>query len=176
MTKEDTRRFGFRLLAVDTWLHVDPAWPGTVMSSSRPDPSEAWVHDVCQIRLTDRVPDSLQRLFEVARGSYAYSLMFYPLLTLGAEQLLRVVEGAIAFRFKEGGGPGSLRRFQNRIDWLGTQGIISPNQQQRFHQVRIVRNSVSHPLDQNMYNPTMALEILEMTAEILNELFEPRHL
>jgi hypothetical protein len=36
----------------------------------------------------------------VARGSYAYSLMFYPLLTLGAEQLLRVVEGAIAYEFK----------------------------------------------------------------------------
>jgi hypothetical protein len=172
MAKEDTRRFGFRLLAVDTWLHVDPVWSGTVMSSSRPDPSDAWVHDVCQIRLTDRVPDSIQRLFEVARGSYAYGLMFYPLLTLGAEQLLRVVEGAVAFRFKERGGPGKFRTFQNRIDWMTAQGIISTDQQRRLHQLRVLRNSGSHPSDQNIYNPMMAFEVLEMTAELLNELFE----
>lgn len=88
MESDQTKRFGFRLLNVTSWLHVDPAWAGTVMSSSRKDPSEAWVHDVCEVRLEDHIPDTLQRLFEVARGSYAYSLMFYPLLTLGAEPAL----------------------------------------------------------------------------------------
>jgi hypothetical protein len=45
---------------------------------------------------------------------------YYPLLTLGAEQLLRVVEGAIAYEFKDKGGPGIRRTFQKRIDWLAS--------------------------------------------------------
>jgi hypothetical protein len=82
-----------------------------------------------------------------------------------------VTEAAIAHKFKDHKGPGRLRTFQNRIDWLTSQGIISAEQQQMLHQVRLVRNSVSHPSVQNIYNPAMAITVLEITAEILNELF-----
>jgi hypothetical protein len=85
--QQSTSRFGFRLLSVDTWLHGDPAWSGTV-------------------RLSERVPDPLQRLFE------------------------------------------------------------------GLHAVRGLRNLASHPSDQSIFNLAMALDILQITAEILNEIFE----
>jgi hypothetical protein len=172
MGKESTSRLGFRLLSVDTWLHGNPAWSGTIVSMSLPNQSDGWVHDLCQVRLSERVPDPLQRLFEVARGSYAYSLMFYPLLTLGAEQLLRVVEGAIASEFKDKGGPGNRRTFEKRIDWLASERMISSDLQQRLHAVRGLRNLASHPSDQSIFNLSMALSILQITADILNEIFE----
>jgi hypothetical protein len=73
--------FGFKRLSLDNWLTVDPTWAGIAMSSSLPNPSEAWVFDLVQSELSPAVPVNIRRLFQIARGTLVYSLMFYPLLT-----------------------------------------------------------------------------------------------
>jgi len=63
----DPEIFGFKRLTIDNWLSVDPAWGGVVMSSSRPDSSEAWVFDIVPSDLDPGVPVNIRRLFEIAR-------------------------------------------------------------------------------------------------------------
>jgi Domain of unknown function (DUF4145) len=138
---------------------------------SLPNQSDGWIHDPCQLRLSERGPDPLQRLFEVARGSYAYSLIFYP----GAEQLLRVVEGAIAYEFNDKGGPGNRRTFEKRIDWLASERMISSGLQKKLHAVRRLQNLASHPSEQSIFNLATALSILQITAEILDEILKAAH-
>jgi hypothetical protein len=79
MAPEQTETFGFKRLTSDNWLKVDPAWAGVVMSASRSDPSEAWVHDLVQSELAVSVPLNIRKLFEIVRDTLVYSLMFYPL-------------------------------------------------------------------------------------------------
>src|SRR5665213_1986395 len=123
MPASDTNTFGFKRLSVKNWLTVDPAWSGVVMSSSRPDPSEAWVHDLSQTILTAEAPLTIRKLFETARGTLVYSLMFYPLLALGAEQLFRVLEASAAFKCREmAGPPKKTKTFANKIEWLAEHG------------------------------------------------------
>jgi hypothetical protein len=90
--------FGFKRLTATNWLAVDPIWQGFWMSSSLPDPSSAWVDDLTRFELDPAVPPAIRKLFEVGRGTLAYSLMFYPLLTLGTEQIFRVLETSAAVK------------------------------------------------------------------------------
>ena len=125
MPASEINDFGFKRLGVGNWLTVDPAWAGVVMSGSRPDPSEGWVHDLSQTTLTTQAPLTIRKLFETARGTLVYSLMFYPLLALGAEQLFRVLEASAAFKCKEMAAPSKKSRtFENKIDWLAEQSTI----------------------------------------------------
>lgn len=103
--------FGFKRLTIDNWLSVDPAWGGIVMSSSRADPSEAWFFDIVRSDLDPGVPLNIRRLFEIARGTWVYSLMFYPLLTLGTEQMFRVFEASVTEKCKILNAPAKVKTF-----------------------------------------------------------------
>jgi hypothetical protein len=124
--------FGYKRLTLENWLTVDPAWSGVVMSCSRSDPSEAWVHDLIQTELDPAVPLPIRKLFEIARGTLVYSLMFYPLLTLGTEQMFRVFDASVSAKCKEMKAPSKVQRFADKIKWLGERAVISPEQQSRF--------------------------------------------
>jgi hypothetical protein len=61
------------------------------------------------------VPLNIRKLFETARGNLIYSLMFYPLLTLGAEQLFRVLETSASAKCKEvNASPNQTKTFEKR--------------------------------------------------------------
>jgi hypothetical protein len=141
------------------------------MSVSLPDPSEAWVFDLCQSELDPAVPEGVRRLFETARSTLAYSLMFYPLLTLGAEQLFRVLEAAVSIKCKAMNAPASIRVFAKKIEWLGENGLISSGEQRRWDAIRHLRNLASHPEDQAILSQSDALHILDSTVELTNSLF-----
>src|ERR1035437_5846580 len=81
--------FGFKRLSLENWLTVDPVWD----AFDKSEPSE-WVRDLLKVNLDPVVPLAIQKLFETARGTLVYGLMFYPLLTIGTEQLFRVLEAA----------------------------------------------------------------------------------
>src|SRR5687767_7625635 len=63
-----------------------------------------WIHNFTQPELSENVPGNVHSLFEVARGALCYGYFFYPLYTLGFEQLFRVGEAAISTRFVQLGG------------------------------------------------------------------------
>lgn len=162
---------GYKHLTLENWLTVDPAWSGVVMSSSRPDPSDAWVYDLIQTELDPAVPLSIRKLFEIARGTLVYSLMFYPLLTLGTEQMFRVFDAAISAKCKEMKAPSKVQRFADKIKWLGERAVISPEQQSRWNAIRHLRNEGSHPSDQGILPPGEALNVLDIAVELINPLF-----
>ncbi len=166
--------FGYKRLTLENWLTVDPAWCGVVMSSSRPDPSEAWVHDLIQTELDPAVPLPIRKLFEIARGTLVYSLMFYPLLTVGTEQMFRVFDTAVSAKCKAMQAPEKIQRFADKIKWLEKQAVISPGQRPRWDAIRHLRNQASHPTDQSILPPAEALTILDIAVELINTLFIPR--
>jgi hypothetical protein len=163
--------FGFKRLTLDNWLRVDPAWSGVVMSASRPDPSDAWVFDIVQSELSLAVPLNVRKLFESARGTLVYSLMFYTLLTLGTEQMFRVFEAAVTAKCKALNTPGKVRTFAAKVDWLVKDGAIASEDVSRWTAIRHLRNEASHPTDQSIVPPSEALHIVDLAIELINLLF-----
>ena len=117
------------------------------------------------------MPSDVQALFEVACGAMVYGYFFYPLYTLAAEQLFRVVESALAHKCKALGAPRSRRTFEKRIEWLVEEGVISRPESTRWHAARQMRNAASHPECQMVLTPGNAIGILERVADDINSLF-----
>ena len=171
MSIKAAKDFGFKRLTLDNWLTVDPAWSGVVMSSSRSDPSDAWVFDIVRSELSPPVPLNVRRLFESARGTLIYSLMFYPLLTLGTEQMFRVFEAAVTAKCKELKAPAKIRTFAAKVELLVEQGAITSEALPRWTAIRHLRNEASHPTDQSILPPSEALHILDLAIELISPLF-----
>jgi hypothetical protein len=163
--------FGFKRLTLDNWLAVDPAWAGVVMSSSLPNASDAWVFDLVQNELDPAVPLNVRRLFEIARGTLIYSLMFYPLLTLGTEQMFRVFETALSMKCADSGAPAKVKTFAEKIEWLAKSGTMSAHEQDRWTAIRHLRNEASHPKDQSIFPPSEAVHIVNAAIELIDPLF-----
>jgi hypothetical protein len=105
--------FGFKRLSLENWLTVDPVWD----AFGKSEPSE-WVHDLLKVNLDPVVPLAIRRLFETARGTLVYSLMFYPLLTIGTEQLFRVLEAAATNQCMAMNAPTKIKKFSDKLKWL----------------------------------------------------------
>ena len=171
MSVSQERVVGFKRLSSANWLTVDPAWEGVVISLSGSDPSTGWVEDLTRVELDSVIPLSLRKVFEVARGTLVYGLMFYPLLTLGAEQLFRVLEAAVSLQCHALNAPSQIRTFSRKIDWLTSQKLITPEEQARWHAMRKLRNLGSHPTEQAIFSVGMTLTVLDSTVELINMLF-----
>jgi hypothetical protein len=167
MTASQSNKFGFKRLSLENWLRIDPVWDAFGMSES----SEAWVHDLLKANLDPVVPLPIRKLFETARGTLVYSLMFYPLLTIGTEQIFRVLEAAVTNKCIAMNAPSKLKRFVDKVKWLSETGEIAHVQYIRWDTIRQLRNIASRPRDQNIFDPNMALRMLNDTTELINELF-----
>jgi hypothetical protein len=164
-------KFGFKHLSPSTWLTADTAWHHIVMSASSCDPATAWVTDTVAPRFHDGVPLELHKLLEVARGAIIYAIFFYPLLTLGAEQLFRIGESAVAARCAQLNAPAGVKRFAQMIAWLEATGVIPAGRRLQWQALKQLRNAASHPKEQDICAPGDAMHILELTVEFLNSLF-----
>ena len=173
MTETKPNELGYKILTADNWRDTDPIWKVFGDFAVHPSPQRQWVEEVLAINLAPHVPVQLRKLFEIARASLIYALYFYPLLTLGTEQLFRVHEAAARIRCQMANAPEKeTRNFDGQIKWLIGAGLIAGrDDDKRWHAVRQLRNSTSHPKDQNIFDPNMALTMLEGAAEKINELF-----
>ena len=104
---------GFKKLTKENWLQADKLKSYFVRYSEEGDlkqiTGEDRLEDIYQSDLIDEVSVEIRRLFEVARGAIAYGYYFYPLYTLGAEQLFRVMESAVNYKCKTIGCPASIK-------------------------------------------------------------------
>jgi hypothetical protein len=176
-TTQAAENFGFKRLSPDNWLSVDPAWGGVIMSASLPDPALAWVADLATVQLELAVPVEVRKLFEVARGAMAYSIMFYPLLTIGIEQMTRVMEADAAEKCRLLDAPsGACASFSRSVDWLTSRGAIGKDDEEQWRMAVMARNEAPHPSGQSIFGPGMSLRQLDWTggfflsAECCNEL------
>jgi hypothetical protein len=148
------------------WLELDP----TNRAFGPPPTPQDVVTVVLTPELSERVPEEIRDLFEVARAAMCYGCFFYPLWTLAAEQLFRVAEAAVRARCRTlRAGTGNLS-FKQGLAFLAKHApqdveIID------WNAVRYLRNEASHPIRQTIITPAMAVSTLESTADALNKLF-----
>jgi hypothetical protein len=168
-------RFGFKEIGPSNWLEPDDALRGFVRISPDGQPhtitGEEYLQHILRPKLHASVPPDVQALFEVARGAMVYGYFFYPLYTLAAEQLFRVVEATLAYKCKALGAPELRRTFEKSIEWLVEEGVISRPESARWHAARQLRNAASHPERQMILTPGNAIGILEIVADDINSLF-----
>jgi hypothetical protein len=168
-------QFGFKKITPNNWLERDDVLRGFVRMSPngqfKPIIGDDYLQDILRPKLLESVPTEVQVLFEVARGAMAYGYFFYPLYTLAAEQLFRVVETAVAHKCKSSGTPKSSKTFEKRISWLVDKGIIPSSESIRWDAIRKLRNAASHPESQSIFTPGNAIGLLENIAEQINSLF-----
>lgn len=175
---------GIKLPTEHDWLEPDSVWqnfvrliPGT-LSYVQYD-HLTWLREVRKFRITDAAPPEIRNLFEVARSAIIYGYLCYPLLTLGTEQLHRVLEAAVRLRAKELGWAPKVVRDRHRNDlpdyrkglaFLKEVGVISSEDGSWWDIARWLRNYASHPAMQTIHPPSMALSTLESTSDRINEL------
>ena len=134
--------------------------------------SDIWVDDILHSQLSNKVPDEIRRLFEVARGTMVYGYFFYPIFGLVYEQLSRVFEAAITSKCISLGFPGKIKRFEDKLVWLKEKGAITDREERSWHKVRRFRNRGSHPHDYVFFHAQEVLDFLNYITPVINSLFE----
>lgn len=165
----ENNQLGFKNISIENWSEKDPIWDAIYHPA--PDPLLGWMADFLAVELKPEVPLDIRRLFEVARGTFVYGLMFYPLMTIGAEQISRVSEAAVSWMCFLLNSPQQHSNFANKIKWLVNESIISSNDSSRWQNLRHLRNESSHPKFPNILPPAMCLQTMEEVAELINNLF-----
>ena len=168
---------GFKRLSVENWREGDPIldpfmWispEGVMYQPTGDDRAEELLFP----QLSEKVPPQIYRLFEVARGALLYGFFFYPLYTLGVEQLYRVAEAAVLHKCIEVKAPQKIREgiFAKQLKHLQEAGIIPESETFRWEATRDLRNMSSHANDQTILLPRNAVATLTITAEQINSLF-----
>ena len=128
--------------------------------------------EVLTLTLSEKVPKDIHALLEVAKVVLLYGYLYYPLFTVGLEQLFRVGEAAIAHKCVQLAIPKSKRRFEDHIDWLVEKGVFSCEEADHWHTLRRLRNSASHPTEQSIGTPSIAIGVLYRLSQDISALFE----
>lgn len=171
----NTENFGFKKLTINNWLspenvmvrEVVDILPNGVLIPLTP---ENWILEILEFELLMIVPFEVRKLFAVAQGSIAYGYFFYPLLTLGSEQLYRVIEASVDHKCKELSRDKPKEKFACKIDWLIKKSVITGKD--RWDSIRSIRNETSHPKSQTIISREMVLSDLKVVTECINSLFD----
>lgn len=137
---------------------------------------EEWLSlasDFLKPKLSDLVPMETKKLFEVARGTIIYGLYFYPLYSVGTEQLFRVAENALKQKCMLLGIQLKRREmvFKPMLDKLVEMSVIPDEENEVWECLRQLRNISSHPDTQDIIAPAMALQTLINISVKINILF-----
>lgn len=172
-------KFGFKKLDENNWLEPDKALNGLHRvlpnGSTRPILPNEWIEDIQKPKLDDLIPFEIQKLFEVARGTMIYGYFFYPIFTLASEQFTRVAETAMNIKCSELNCPKSKNTFRKKIDWLLQESVLSDASYKKWQSTVQLRNKFSHPSRQNIFNPAMAINLMDAIAKNINQLFNENY-
>ena len=174
MTNQPTEQ-QFKTLTAKNWLlrdttadcfvHVHPN------GETSPISNDGWARLVLEIELRPAVPRDVRDLFAVAQGVLCYGCFFYPLYTLGNEQVFRVLEAALTHKYRQLRLPRSSGSFVDKIDGLFRSGHLDEQQLSQWHAARKLRNASSHPDRQTLIFPTTAIGGLQTAADLIDDLF-----
>jgi hypothetical protein len=106
----------------------------------------------------------------MALGSLAYAYWYYPLYTIGAQQLLRVADYALD-QFARGIGLERSYSLADRIEKLASQGVLGDEADiSRWQLIRRLRNKVTHPTFQEIWGLPQAHDVAQSVAEAISAL------
>lgn len=170
---------GFKKLTVENFDQRDEAnnafgrldlTIGKVVPVTRHDRARAFL----SVELGEHVPQEVRDLFAVARGTMLYGEFFYPMYTLGDEQMHRVTDAAAHHRYLQLGGElesGNVPSFYGRIKRLIGKGAIPEEEQTRWDAYRQLRNIASYADFQQLHAPGDAYTSCKLVAMSVNDLF-----
>ena len=164
--------------ANNAWNKHDPTSRNFVLADrenvERTPTGDGWAEMMLRPQLSETVPEDVVELFEVARSILLYGWYFYPLYTTGSQQLFQVHEAALFHRCKELGSTIKDKTFSEKLEWLLNEGHIDKAREGQWDAARRLRNSAAHQTRQFIYDPSMAVYNVEITVELINELFSLR--
>lgn len=170
----------FKEVTPGNWAERDPINKNFVMPDKggwRRMTGDDWAGLYLGVELAGPVPEPVQHLFLVARNTLPYGHFFYPLYTLGSEQLYRVADAAALHRYRDLGGSKTKRgddpTFKTRIGWLQQHGMITDEQATQWDGFRELRNHASHADMQSIFTPGNAYTMLRAVAECVSALYAP---
>lgn len=135
--------------------------------------TDTWAQILLSIKPLVTLPTYLQDMFERAQGCMVYGCFYYPLFTLGIEELFRFSESALREAVKETGAPKSVQKMKYAplIDWAHDNDFLTDSMHGRWHAGRSLRNSTSHKDSSLLLGPNDAAGLLSTTAELTDTLF-----
>lgn len=166
----------FKRLSRDNWreeephlqIHVRVQSDGTKHKPTADD----WADDILRPELSSTVPEDIRNLFEVAQGAMCYGCFFYPLFTLGHEQMFRVMEAALTTRARQLSAPiGATKSFARCINWFASEELLPPERVAQWEATKHLRNTSSHADRQSLYTPAMAAGFVHLAKEFIDELY-----
>lgn len=162
-------------ITTENWLQHDPTMNAFGAFSEAPDDTirggTRLVSQAIEPQLPSGTPEGVIRLYEMARGAICYGCFFYPLYTLGMEQLHRCLDAALKHKIETINGGKSPRRFKQRIEWAVNNGIIAAPNADRWDAVRVLRNEGAHSDGRTIMLPGQALHSLQLASELIARLF-----
>jgi hypothetical protein len=130
----------------------------------------AWFTDVT---VHEDVPEEIWQLFEVAKGAMVYGIFFYPLYTLGMEQLFRVFEYVIRSKFETIRPSNSASSLKAMTQWLIKHGHLPGPHPERWFAAYELRNVASHPKMQTLFLPAEAVRTLKDMKSLIEHFYPP---
>lgn len=174
MNKKSNRRL-FKKLTPENWSQRDDTldlFTGIKIDGSQSVISnDQWASMILRVELDSSVPEDVRDLFEVAQGILCYGCYFYPLYTLGHEQMFRVLEAAVCAKYVALEAPTKCKSLFARLGWLKDTGHISEALYGMLNAARNLRNSASHAKAQKLVLPMDAVATVEQTADLIIQLF-----
>lgn len=166
-------------LTAENWLTVDPIIAsGVFVRLSFADGSleqittQDWTERLLAVEVSTAVPDAVRDQVEIARGAMIYGSLFYPLFTLGLEQLFRVTEAAV--RAKAGQlGIRKDRKYHEALADLHAATVLTDREHQAWTDVRQLRNATTHASDAMILPPGAAIAMFATIVASINRLFTP---
>jgi hypothetical protein len=166
---------GFKELSVENYLLPDELMRAYVTLKPGGETQVVqhmeWARAMLAVKLSDRVPIEVHRLFAVARGAMIYGYLFYPLFALASEQLFRAGETSVMLKCRAMGAPMKVSTFFGQISWLCEMGIFVEEEAGVWQAARQLRNDTSHPTDQIIIAPGEALTVLARVAAVIDRLY-----
>jgi HNH endonuclease len=130
---------------------------------------EQWIAPFLEPHLETFVPRNVIRAFEVARACMIYSWFFYPLATLGLEQLFRVGQFAVRERCRV--LHPNIDNFEEELKMLVANKIILPTDEPRWRAVGHLTEDRAFLAGATLCDPGQAISTLRSTADLINALF-----
>lgn len=164
-------------LTTENWLDVDPIIAsgifvqlsladGTVQQVSAQD----WTKRLLAVQVSPEVPTAVRDQIEIARGAMIYGSLFYPLFTLGLEQLFRITESAARAKAACLGMPTN-RKYHEILADLQAQGTLTASDHQEWSGLRQFRNVTTHAGEAMILPPAAALNLFATIVVSINRLF-----
>lgn len=135
---------------------------------------DGWAERILKSQLIDSVPSDIKEMFEISRGILVYGWFYYPLFTVGAENMYFVIETAVGERCLQLHAPKGRRTFKKKVDWMFEKRHLTEFEFGRLDASRNLRNMAAHRDKGCFYDPSWSVDGVCVAADIINGLFLSR--